>query len=126
MPCIISACGDNCSVCPRYTAKTEAELHNVAELWYKLGFRDKVVTSDEIKCNGCSSKNNCKYGLFDCHKRHNVEKCNECNKYPCKTITDMLDLIEPIRLKSREICTDEEYNALAKAFFEKKQNLERL
>lgn len=33
--------------------KTEAELVHTAELWYKIGYRDHVVTNEEISCTGC-------------------------------------------------------------------------
>ena len=54
---ILAACGNDCSVCPRYTAlpyeKTGEELQHTAELWMKIGYRDHVVTNDEIACSGC-------------------------------------------------------------------------
>lgn len=53
---IISACGNDCSACPRYIAapyeKTEEELRHTAELWLKIGYRDKLVSNGEISCNG--------------------------------------------------------------------------
>ena len=54
---IIAACGNDCAVCPRYNVppytKTAEELHHTAELWYKIGYRDHVVTNEEIACTGC-------------------------------------------------------------------------
>lgn len=48
---IIAACGNDCAVCPRYNVppytKTAEELHHTAELWYKIGYRDHVVTNEE-------------------------------------------------------------------------------
>lgn len=48
---IMVACGNDCSVCPRYIkepyVKTETELAHTAELWYKIGYRDHVVTNEE-------------------------------------------------------------------------------
>ncbi|MBP5180704.1 MAG: hypothetical protein J6127_05395 [Clostridiales bacterium] len=36
------------AACPRYVAhpyeKTEEELHQTAELWMKIGYRDHIVT----------------------------------------------------------------------------------
>lgn len=55
----ITLCGDNCIECPRYNAHSEAELKRVAELWYRVGWRDKVVTNEEITCSGCSSHKAC-------------------------------------------------------------------
>ena len=50
----ITLCGDNCIECPRYNAHSEAELKRVAELRYRVGWRDRVVTNEEITCSGCS------------------------------------------------------------------------
>ena len=57
----ITLCGDNCIECPRYNAHSEAELRNVAELWYRVGWRDMVVSNEEITCTGCSSHKDCTY-----------------------------------------------------------------
>lgn len=48
----ITLCGDNCIECPRYNAHSEEELRNVAELWYRMGWRDHIVSNEEIKCEG--------------------------------------------------------------------------
>lgn len=47
----ITLCGDNCIWCPRYNAHSEAELRKVAELWHRVGWRDTVVSNDEIACD---------------------------------------------------------------------------
>lgn len=51
---IIAACGNDCSTCPRYIAfpfeKTDEQLRYTAELWLKIGYRDHVVSNDEISC----------------------------------------------------------------------------
>ena len=58
---ILAACGNDCSVCPRYIkepyVKTEIELAHTAELWYKIGYRDYIVTNEEISCTGCKEDN---------------------------------------------------------------------
>lgn len=36
----ITLCGDNCIECPRYNAHTDEELQAVAELWYRVGWRE--------------------------------------------------------------------------------------
>ncbi len=54
----ITLCGDNCIECPRYNAHTETELRKVAELWYRVGWRETVVSVQEIVCVGCSSHYN--------------------------------------------------------------------
>ena len=63
----ITLCGDNCIECPRYNAHTEAELRKVAELWYRVGWRETVVSNEEIVCAGCSSHKSCTYGCQTAH-----------------------------------------------------------
>lgn len=55
----ITLCGDNCLECPRYNTYTDEELNKVAKLWHKVGWRDRVVSNEEIRCVGCSSDKQC-------------------------------------------------------------------
>ncbi len=86
----ITLCGDNCIECPRYNAHTDEELKAVAELWYRVGWRDSIVSNEEIACTGCSSHKTCTYNLVECTKEHSVSKCNQCNEFPCEKINNML------------------------------------
>lgn len=121
----ITLCGDNCIACPRYNAHSETELRNVAKLWYRVGWRDTVVSNEEIACTGCSSHKSCTYGLVDCTNMHGVEKCNQCKEFPCEKIEDMLERSREYQKKCKEICSEEEYIALEKAFFDKGGNLRK-
>ena len=121
----ITLCGDNCIYCPRYNARTDDELKRVAELWYKVGWRDSVVSNEEIKCTGCSSHKQCTYQLVDCTQEQGVAKCNQCKEFPCEKISDMLKRSEAYQNKCREVCTTEEYADLEKAFFDKENNLRK-
>ncbi|MDE5935958.1 MAG: DUF3795 domain-containing protein, partial [Ruminococcus sp.] len=69
----ITLCGDNCLYCPRYTAKTDKDLSDTAELWHKIGWRNIIVSNEEIKCTGCSSSKQCTYQLVECIKLHGVK-----------------------------------------------------
>lgn len=122
---LITLCGDNCRECPRYNAHSAEELKKVAELWYRVGWRDKVVSNEEIQCTGCSSHKQCTYELVECTKEHKVEKCNQCNYFPCNKINDMLNRSEKYRSHCREVCTDEEFIMLVKSFFNKEENLKK-
>ena len=66
---ILAACGNDCLACPRYVMhpyeKSEEELHHTAELWMKIGYRDHVVTNEEIACTGCKPENWCRYHVQD-------------------------------------------------------------
>ena len=86
MSTIISVCGDCCSECPRYLAtlnNSNTELERIAQLWFRLGFRDRVVSANEIKCNGCQKKPDCSYGLTNCEHLIGKENCGECKFFPC-------------------------------------------
>ena len=119
----ITLCGDNCMECPRYLASTEAELSAVAELWHRVGWRDRVVSNEEIACSGCSSHKQCTYQLVECTREHNVAKCNWCSEFPCEKIRVMLARSSEYEKTCRQVCTAEEYAALDKAFFRKEENL---
>lgn len=121
----ITLCGDNCIECPRYNAHSDEELKKVAELWYRVGWRNSIVSNKEISCSGCHSHKQCTYNLVECIKEHNVEKCNQCNEFPCLKISDMLKRSEEYQRKCMEVCTAQEYDSLAKAFFDKKNNLKK-
>ncbi len=121
----ITLCGDNCLACPRYLARTADELQATAQLWHKVGWRDCVVSNEEIACSGCSSHKNCTYGLVECIRRHGVEKCNQCSEFPCGKINAMLERSAASQQKCREVCTAQEYAMLEKAFFNKEDNLKK-
>lgn len=97
----------------------------VAELWFRIGWRDIIVPIDEIKCSGCSSHKQCTYHLVECTKENNVVKCNQCTLFPCHKINDMLRRSNEYEKKCREVCTDEEYHMLKASFFNKEQNLQK-
>lgn len=106
-------------------AQTSEELEQVAKLWMKAGFRDHIVANEEIACQGCSSHKKCTYQLVECIKEQGVEKCNLCKEFPCSKIETMFAKSLEHKKRSKEVCTDEEYRALEKAFFEKEENLRK-
>lgn len=122
---MITLCGDNCTACPRYNAHSEDELRATAELWHKVGWRDKIVSNEEIRCTGCSSHKDCTYHLIECIREHHVDKCNQCTMFPCDKISEMLNRTNKYMEKCREVCSSEEYLMLEKAFFNKEHNLKR-
>lgn len=121
---IIAACGNDCSVCPRHLPKSEDELRRTAELWYKIGYRDHVVTPDEISCEGCKVTNWCRYNVIKCVTERNIKNCGQCDEYPCANIKECFEVTMSFAPACKATCSDEEYATLEKAFFEKKQNLE--
>ena len=89
---IIAACGNNCAACPRYVAhpyeKTAEELRHTAELWMRIGYRDHVVTNEEIACHGCKPENWCRYRVVKCCMDRGIRTCRECAEYPCDNMRD--------------------------------------
>ena len=120
----ITLCGDDCMQCPRYLAKSEEELDRVAALWYKIGMSDRVLSHEEIRCMGCTSRKTCTYHLKDCTMKHHVEKCNQCSAFPCEKIETMLNRSKAYQKTCLERCTEKEYEAISGAFFHTMENLQ--
>ncbi|MCR4646018.1 MAG: DUF3795 domain-containing protein [Oscillospiraceae bacterium] len=127
---IIAACGNDCAACPRYTVppyeKTEVALHHTAELWQKIGYRETVVSNDEIACTGCRPENWCRYRVAGCCAEKGITTCAECPDYPCANMQECFAVTLSFAPQCRAVCTDAEYDQLRKAFFEKEQNLNAL
>ena len=48
----IASCGNDCNECPRYIATQSGDkeqLKEVAVLWRRVGYRDKIVSQEEIE-----------------------------------------------------------------------------
>ena len=121
---IISLCGDDCAVCPRYLAKTDDELHQTAVFWEKAGWRDRVVSNEEISCTGCGSKGVCAFGLIDCVKSHEVQSCNDCAQYPCDRIRKAVECSDEKKAACRKACdSQDEFEMFCRSFYEKEKNL---
>ena len=124
-PKIISACGNDCAACPRYAAhpyeKTDEELRHTAELWMKIGYRDHLVTNEEIACSGCKPENWCRYRAVKCCEERGIKTCGACEAYPCDNMQQCFEVTKSFEPRCRQVCTDEEYHQLTKAFFEKER-----
>jgi len=124
---IIVACGNDCMACPRYVSspceKDEEQLKHTAELWMKIGYRDRVVSNEEISCTGCKVDNWCRYKVVTCVQEKGIENCGKCGLYPCDNMKDCFEVTGSFAPVCREVCTYEEYEMLSRAFFEKEKNL---
>ena len=124
---IIAACGNDCAVCPRYTAhpfeKTEEELRHTAELWMKIGYRDHIVSNEEIACYGCKPENWCRYRVVKCCEDRGIKTCGSCSEFPCDNMKECFTVTKSFAPMCRQVCTEDEYKRLEKAFFEKEKNL---
>ncbi len=119
----ITLCGDDCNKCPRFLAGNESELLRTAELWHRVGWRDTIVSADEMKCSGCSPQKQCAYSLMECVKSKGIEKCDDCPDFPCEKIRDCFKRSDFYKEKCRKVCTEDEYWSLEEAFFQKEENL---
>ena len=119
---LIAPCGNNCVYCSRYTAKTNEELQRAAELWFKVGWSEKIFSSEEVKCSGCSN-HRILCTLINCLNERNFQKCNQCSDFPCDKIKKMLERSKEYEKQCKELCSDIELMLLKKAFFEKEENL---
>ena len=123
---IIAACGNDCSACSRYVKhpyeKTEAELRHTAELWMKIGYRDRVVSNEEISCTGCKPENWCRYHVAKCCNEHGIGTCGECREYPCERIQECFAVTKSFEPDCRKACIEAEFRQLETAFFEKEKN----
>lgn len=124
---LISACGNDCAVCPRYAeGKSGAELRRTAELWFKIGYRDRIVSEEEIACHGCKPENWCRYKVVKCCADKGISNCGHCGDYPCDNIKECFAVTKSFEPKCRKVCTEEEYRQLETAFFQKEKNLNNI
>lgn len=121
---VYSVCGDDCAVCPRYLAKTDEELHATAEFWYRAGWRDHVVTNDEIRCTGCGCRPSCSFMLLPCTREHHVSWCKECSEFECEKVKDTFVRSAAKMEQCRQACeSEEEFQMFVRAFYEKEKNM---
>ena len=121
---MLSVCGDDCAVCPRYLARTEEELHQTAVLWHKVGWRDHVVAGHEIRCRGCGTRGSCAFLLMPCLREKGLTRCQDCKAYPCDKIASMLTRSAQKEAQCRAACGDDRLFAmLRRAFYEKERNM---
>ncbi len=123
---IIAACGNDCSVCPRMLPKTDAELKATAELWHKIGYRNQVVTNDEIKCRGCTPDTWCRHEIVACTASRKIKTCGACDDYPCNKILAAFENTKRHIPNCQKSCTETEFAIMEKAFFEKQMNLDKV
>ncbi len=121
-------CGDVCDYCPLYVATqsgSKERLQEAAVLWHKAGARPTVCPPEEMICHGCSRDKACQYGIAQCASGKGLQHCGECSEYPCAVLASRFDVIPKLSEEWKSACTKEEYDLVQKAFFLKKENLDR-
>jgi len=101
------------------------KLKEAAALWHRAGWRDTVVSPDEMICHGCHTAPWCRYEIQSCAMEKGVDNCGQCDAYPCGRVARMFERTAAYAETCREKCSKEEYECLRKAFFSKKENLTR-
>lgn len=95
----IGCCGFKCHTCAAYYKNVNGEegKKEVADKW-KYYF-DYEISPEKMMCHGCSSDEcQCEYLVHpDCQIRNcvldkGVEKCTDCEEYPCQVLTEYLDM----------------------------------
>ncbi len=125
----LAFCGNDCSECPRYIATQSGDkeqLKEVAVLWRRVGYRDEIVSPEEIACHGCHSSRWCRYKIRECAPERGLDSCGECKDYPCQRILTAVEKTGAFAERIKEECPEEDYERLQKAFFSKKTNLDRV
>ena len=119
-----SVCGDDCAVCPRYLAQTDEELHETAVFWHRAGWRDHVVSNDEIRCAGCGSRPTCSFMLLPCVREHGIQACRECPEFECEKVRATYARSDAKKRQCQQACeSPEEFSMLCRAFYEKEKNM---
>ena len=126
----IGYCGDNCSCCPRYvsTHKNDIEkLKAASQMWKRVGWRDTVLSPEEIKCGGCKTVSWCRYSeIRECASSKTLNNCGECDQYPCKKLESVFEKTASYALDCETLFSKNDFKILSKSFFTKKQNLDRI
>jgi len=127
----LAYCGNDCTKCPRYVATQSGDveqLKDVAALWYRVGYRDRIVSPEEISCEGCGSATWCRWGIKECAEGRGVANCGACDDYPCARVQKAFDSQVGFTTPIEGRCFPEDFARLDSArngAFAKKQNLER-
>ena len=124
----LAYCGDCCTFCPRFIATlsgSREKLKDVAYLMKKVGWHYSLDDLEENKCEGCQDVENCEYGIKECCIERNIKNCGKCIDYPCSKIEKAFRITAGYVDQFKNILSKEEYEIFRKAYFLKKENLEK-
>ena len=76
-----------------------------------------------ISCTGCKPENWCRYHVVKCCQERGISTCGDCSDYPCDNMKECFEVTRSFEPACRKVCTDEEYESLKTAFFEKEKNM---
>ncbi len=123
-------CGDDCESCPRYVATRsgdDAQLKKVAEMWKRVGWRNEVVSPEEIACHGCASAKWCRYDdIRQCGLEKGIDNCGACQAYPCDKMRKVFERTAVYARRCKQSFSKTDYDLFRKTFFLKKENLDKV
>ncbi|MFC1884525.1 DUF3795 domain-containing protein [Thermodesulfobacteriota bacterium] len=126
----LGTCGDDCSICPRYLAtisENPEKLEEVARLWVRVGWREKVGFSEEMICNGCRAVKWCRYeDIRECAHERGLGNCGECGDYICDKINAVFKKNESYANECKKIFSEEDYDIFHRVFFSKRDKLDKI
>ncbi len=125
----MACCGDDCNYCPRYTGTINDDkgaLKKTAEIWYRMGWRNRILSPDEMKCYGCLSVKDCTYGIKECCGEKEIINCGYCTEMPCGKLRKMFNRNKKYKEISRALLAEEEYEIFNTAFWMKGDRLKRI
>jgi len=130
---MIAVCGNCCDLCPRYQATQSGDpgaLAAAAALWHRVGFRDHMMGSAEMACQGCGEGQGCgqahacPYGVLECADARGHDHCGLCPEMgACARVQAMLENTASQALRCRVLADAQEFTSLDAAFFHKRENL---
>jgi hypothetical protein len=122
-------CGDDCNYCPRYLATQsgdEKRLKEVAVIWRMIGWRNTDELPEKIACHGCATVKICGLGIKDCVIEKGIDGCGKCGEYPCDKLLKIFENNKKEAIICREKLSKADYDLFQKAFFTKKERLDRI
>ncbi|MGE5417836.1 MAG: DUF3795 domain-containing protein [Acidobacteriota bacterium] len=125
----LACCGNDCEICPRYTAtqiEEISELERVLDIWKRAGWRDDSANVEDMRCSGCSTANPCRYEIAACAAERAVANCGLCAEYPCQRVKETFRRTQEYADVCRAIFPDDIFEPLERSFFFKKENLEQV
>ena len=96
-------------------------------MWERVGWRNRVLSPEEIKCGGCKTVKWCRYNeIRECAIKKQIDNCGECNKYPCGKLNVVFEKTVKYMEECKILFSEKDFHVLSKAFFTKKENLDQI
>ncbi len=92
----------------------------------KVGWRYNLDEPEKMVCHGCQDVEKCEYTVKECCIEKKIENCGQCVNFPCAIINKAFKKTEDYKENFKKILTKKEYNIFQKAFFSKRENLNKI